>query len=165
MKRNLPKSPGNKGFTLIELLIVVTIIAILATITIAVFNANNPQQKARDSRRTSDINAVADGLESSFRSGGAAAYPALSTTMLSTGNVPQDTGDSYTGGNYAYCATSTNVAASALTWSGSTCPTAPAGFSSLAVGNPAEGSSWTICTHLELAVNGQNWYCRSSAQQ
>lgn len=43
----------HSGFTIVELLIVVVVIAILAAITIVAFNG--VQQRARDSRRSSDV--------------------------------------------------------------------------------------------------------------
>ena len=47
---------NNQGFTLVELLIVVVIIAILAAITIVVYNGI--QQRARDSRRAEDMHTI-----------------------------------------------------------------------------------------------------------
>lgn len=49
------------GFTIVELLIVIVVIAILAAITVAAYNGI--QNRARDSQRESDINAIAKGLE------------------------------------------------------------------------------------------------------
>jgi prepilin-type N-terminal cleavage/methylation domain-containing protein len=45
-----------KGFTIVELLIVIVVIGILATLVIVTFTG--VQQKARDSQRKTDINAV-----------------------------------------------------------------------------------------------------------
>ena len=49
---------SRKGFTLIEILIAVGIIAILAAIVIIAINPARQFQRARDSQRWSDVNAV-----------------------------------------------------------------------------------------------------------
>jgi general secretion pathway protein G len=50
-----------QGFTLVELLIVIVVIAILAAITIVAYNG--VQQRARDSRRQSDVSTIRKALE------------------------------------------------------------------------------------------------------
>lgn len=49
-----------RGFTIVELLIVIVVIGILATLVIVTFTGI--QQKARDSKRQTDVNAVASQL-------------------------------------------------------------------------------------------------------
>jgi type II secretion system protein G len=55
------KKQKTKGFTLIELLVVIAIIGLLASIVLV--SLNNARQKARDSKRLSDIRQVALALE------------------------------------------------------------------------------------------------------
>ncbi len=56
------------GFTIVELLIVIVIIGILATLVIVTFSG--VQQKARDSERKTDINAIAGQLEAVYANKG-----------------------------------------------------------------------------------------------
>lgn len=83
MKKFLPVSM--RGFTLIELLVVVAIIAILSIIGIAIFTG--VQKNARDARRTSDIDAIAHALETTYNSG---TYQTVSNTNFSSGKIPLD---------------------------------------------------------------------------
>jgi prepilin-type N-terminal cleavage/methylation domain-containing protein len=59
MKSILPKF--KKGFTLVELLVVMAILGILATITLANFSSS--QRKGRDAQRKSDLRQIANALE------------------------------------------------------------------------------------------------------
>jgi prepilin-type N-terminal cleavage/methylation domain-containing protein len=63
----------SKGFTIIELLIVIVVIAILATLVIVTFTGI--QQKARNSQRQTDINAVDTHVEGFYAQWGF--YPGL----------------------------------------------------------------------------------------
>ena len=63
----------SKGFTIVELLIVIVVIAILATLVIVTFTGI--QQKARDSQRQTDIDAVQSHLEAFYANNGY--YPTL----------------------------------------------------------------------------------------
>lgn len=56
------------GFTIVELLIVIVIIGILATLVIVTFSG--VQQRARDSERKTDINAIAGQLEAFYATKG-----------------------------------------------------------------------------------------------
>lgn len=53
-----------QGFTIVELLIVIVVIAILAAITVVAYNGM--QQRSRDARRLSDMNAIAKALEAQY---------------------------------------------------------------------------------------------------
>lgn len=81
-----------RGFTLVELLVVVAIIAILSTIGLAIFG--NLQARARDSRRSGDLDSIRTALETAHANG---TYPALTGAMFSSGNIPVDP---RTSGNY-----------------------------------------------------------------
>lgn len=52
------------GFTLVELLVVVTIIAILATIGLTIYTS--AQKQARDAKRRGDIDALAKAMEQNY---------------------------------------------------------------------------------------------------
>lgn len=56
---------NRKGFTLIELLVVITIIGILATGAISVYTSQI--QKARDTTRINDIEALKSGVEQFYQ--------------------------------------------------------------------------------------------------
>ena len=70
----------SKGFTIVELLIVIVVIAILATLVIVTFTGI--QQKARDSQRQTDINALDSHIEAFFASNGY--YPTLNDLQTSS---------------------------------------------------------------------------------
>jgi len=74
----------SKGFTIVELLIVIVVIAILATLVIVTFTGI--QQKARDSKRQTDVNALDSHLEAYYANNGY--YPTVidlqSSSFLST---------------------------------------------------------------------------------
>ena len=61
------------GFTIVELLIVIVIIGILATLVIVTFTGI--QQRARNTKRQTDINAIASHVEAYFAN--SAQYPTL----------------------------------------------------------------------------------------
>jgi len=100
------KKTGQRGFTLIELLVVIAIIGILATIVLV--SLNSARQKARDTRRVSDLRQIQLGEEIYYDSNGTT-Y-AANLAALATGGamaaVPNDPSD---GSAYAYCITAGNV--------------------------------------------------------
>lgn len=71
---------NKKGFTIVELLIVIVVIGILATLVIVTFTGI--QQKARNSQRQTDINAVDSHVEAFYATNGA--YP--TSAQLSDAN-------------------------------------------------------------------------------
>lgn len=70
----------NSGFTIIELLIVIIVIGILATLVIVTYNGI--QQKARNTKRDTDINAIQGQVEAFFAQNGK--YPTLNNVNDST---------------------------------------------------------------------------------
>jgi len=68
------------GFTIVELLIVIVVIGILATLVIVTFSG--VQQKARDTKRETDVKALASQLEVYYANNGS--YPALAQLQDNT---------------------------------------------------------------------------------
>lgn len=77
------KTKTQKAFTLIELLVVISIIGVLAAVSI--FGLSGARESARDSRRKSDLELVKSGLE--IYRADCNVYPgSLGTTLIGTGN-------------------------------------------------------------------------------
>jgi len=76
------KKKQNKGFSLIELLFVIAVIGMLATLSLVAIN--NAREKARDTRRLSDINQILQALELYFSSH--RTYPAGDGIVLGSTN-------------------------------------------------------------------------------
>ena len=70
----------SKGFTIVELLIVIVVIGILATLVLVTFTGI--QQKARDSKRKTDLGAVQAALETYYSSNNT--YPTLAHLQSSS---------------------------------------------------------------------------------
>ena len=121
MTKKINKFKKQSGFTMIELLVVIVIIGILSTIGLGSFTSS--QQKARDSRRKTDLRAIGDALELYYNDFGS--YPiddgtgnfigcgvGAQTTACSAGQIWQnsDNGTTYmvqvpedpNGGKYFY---------------------------------------------------------------
>lgn len=73
---------NKKGFTLIELLVVIAIIGLLSTL--AVVALGSARQKARDSKRLSDLKQVQTALELYYTDNNT--YPTSTNSTLGTGN-------------------------------------------------------------------------------
>lgn len=105
-----------QGFTLVELLIVVSVIAILSIVGIAVFTS--AQEQTRDARRKADIQAIQKSLESHYNDSSCGATAAVSycgitatTTaiLFANGSIPLNPAPG--GADYTY----PTVAASSYT--------------------------------------------------
>ena len=99
------KKTGQRGFTLIELLVVIAIIGILATIVLV--SLNSARQKARDTRRVSDLRQIQLGEEIYYNSNGT--YAATLATLASGGAIAAVPNDPSDGSAYAYCVNATNT--------------------------------------------------------
>lgn len=137
MKRLLPKSVKNpSGFTLVELLVVVSIIAILSVIGLAVFTG--VQKGARNARRQSDIDAISKTLETHYNDSACGASAAL-----------------------PYCPVTTST--QAILFSNGTIPSNPTPGGTAYSGLPQLAvATYNICATLETPPGGT--FCRSNQQ-
>lgn len=164
------KKPKSNGFTLIELLVVITIIAILATLGLAIFSSL--QRNARDSRRRSDINAIAKAMEANY--GVISGYQSLQASWFGGGTYPVDPNCtpnpspnapagpscpsvSGCGGNTCrYCVRQTSTGIPPLT--PALCTTSGTGSQIVRPNWPPGVPYWIVCTNLE----GGGFYCKNS---
>ncbi|MBI2018651.1 prepilin-type N-terminal cleavage/methylation domain-containing protein [Candidatus Daviesbacteria bacterium] len=156
MNKFLPKTAKNPhGFTLVELLVVISIIAILSVIGITVFG--NVQQRARDARRKADIDSIAKAMEANYNTVTCVGtYCALADSFFANGKVPVDpinAGTTCSANSCKYCVR-TAVGACAAT------------DTTVAVGQPAAGATYIVCTSLETAsgTGGNTYECRKNQQ-
>lgn len=110
---------NKSGFTIVELLVVITIIAILASIVVVTYRGT--QGRARDDRRKTDIHNITKALELYYSDNNA--YPLSTGTASALGSMWYSSGD-----------TSWTVFSSTLTGAGaiSTVPSDPSPMTSLA---------------------------------
>lgn len=127
---------NKKGFTLIELLVVIAIIGLLSTL--AVVALGSARQKARDSKRLSDLKQVQTALELYYTDNNAYPTAAVAVTLGST--------------NYACLNASGWAAAGCATPYMGLVPADP-GSNSYAY-TSANGSTYSIAATLEGTVNG-----------
>lgn len=77
-----------RGFTLVELMVVISIVAVLATISFTLFQST--QASARDAKRRMDIDAVANSLEIHYDPA-TGTYPvSLDASWFSNKTIPED---------------------------------------------------------------------------
>lgn len=90
-------SVNKKGFTLVELLVVMTIIAILSVIGLAMYEG--AQSQARDAKRRQEIDAIAAALEQRYNSSTFSYPTALDDKWFQGGGIPipPDPDEIYTG--------------------------------------------------------------------
>lgn len=156
-----------KGFTLVELLVVVAIIAILSVIGLTIFTG--VQANARDARRKTDIEAIANALEVA-RAPGSVYYTFLPASGFSGGKVPLDS----TTAQYCLRTSSTGAVLDAViaNWA-ATEECEDTNWTAIPGGGIAAGSApfttsvnithWKVCARLENTEN-TSVFCKGSAQ-
>lgn len=151
----------SKGFTLVELLVVISIVAILATIGIASFSV--AQQSARDGKAKADVTTIAKSIESSRDM----TINPITYTYTTT-NLSADFKVIPAGSNAAYCVRGDNSAigdlsATDTTWTKTVCP-ANWGVVNTSTSNlPSNHQYWKVCAKLERGT--PNPFCVSSIAQ
>ena len=74
----MPSTSRARGFTLIELLIVITIIGLVATISVA--SISTARARSRDTKRASDMKQIQKALELSYEPG--SGYPVVASPLV-----------------------------------------------------------------------------------
>jgi prepilin-type N-terminal cleavage/methylation domain-containing protein len=175
MKLSLPNpSKQSKGFTLIELLVTIAIIAIISVVAVALFG--NIQETARDGKRKSELEAIANVLEVN-KTGG---YQRILNTQFGGNKMPgqsvavsgSNNRNALDPQNFPYCISTTNNAPDAAVtgWAaasdivlgtGAACPSAGGYTAIISNSTPASDSvRYKICTLLEAGTV----FCRTNIQ-
>ncbi len=104
----MSKKKNKQGFTLIELLVVIAIIGLLATLSVVALN--NARERARDTRRISDVKQIQTALELYYNANQVQGYPAALADLSAYLNpVPTaPTPDDCTNNAYTYTRVSAN---------------------------------------------------------
>ncbi len=158
-----------KGFTLIELLVTIAIIAIISVVAVALFG--NIQANARDAKRRSELESIANVLEvNKVPQGATAGYQPAACSLFGGGICPGQTTTTATiavdPSGYPYCISTTagvgDITVANMTNTGTvTCGT---GWTVLGNGVPTAGSAvYKICTRLENGSSAQP-FCRTNTQ-
>lgn len=179
----MKKISNYRGFTLVELLVVVAIIAILSVIGLTIFTS--AQSNARDARRKSDVDAIANALETNKPVASIYYKSPSDGSWFSGGSIPADSTTAkyciktYTtddgAKNDPFIATGTT---GAWAWvNTSACPTTPSDFKEAKTGagngfDTTAGTgvfrddyvkAWQVCARLEAGTTLQV-YCKPSSQ-
>jgi type IV pilus assembly protein PilA len=100
LKAYKPRTYARGGFTLIEVLVVIGIIAILAAVVLVAVNPSRQFKLARDSQRTSNVNAILNAIhqnmsehKGSFVCNGVAKTVPVTFTRIKSSSSPADPGD------------------------------------------------------------------------
>jgi prepilin-type N-terminal cleavage/methylation domain-containing protein len=159
----------NKGFSIVELLVVITVIVLLAAITLVTYTAL--QNNSYDAAVQSDLD-NASGLLESFRTSSSSVhqFPRNKTPDLESINMTatKNSYDQTTTVNYVYCINTTDYksyALAALSKSGNIYVMTQDGFKSTAITKADFSSGSTICnTRLGLGLVSSGMYAANTWQ-